>query len=98
MAWTEITRPKYQRDGRPSARGRVRYASKRYHGRGVVIDRATPAAACDLRSDARDQHARGGQCRLLYRAEWLPVAPAAEEFPALHNGAAAVSYTHLSEN
>ena len=78
MAWTEITRPKYQRDG-------LRYASDTTDEEWALIEPHLPAAGF-LRADARGQHARGGQCGFLHRPDRLPVAPAAEEFPALHIG------------
>ena len=45
MAWTEITRPKYQRDGRPSTRGRVRYASDTADAEWSVIEPHLPRPA-----------------------------------------------------
>src|SRR3984957_12171066 len=45
MAWTEITRPKYQRDGRPSTRGRVRYASDTADAEWAVIEPHLPPPA-----------------------------------------------------
>ena len=49
MAWIEITRPKYQRDG-------LRYASDTTD-RGMIVDRAAPPATGVVRAYARDQHA-----------------------------------------
>ncbi len=69
MVWAEITRPKYQRDG-------LRYASDTSEG---GVGGAAHTGAGVLRRDARDQHARGGQCRFLHCPDRLSVAPAAQK-------------------
>jgi transposase len=45
MAWTEITRPKYLRKGRPSTRGRVRYASDTSDAEWAEIEPQLPPPA-----------------------------------------------------
>jgi hypothetical protein len=79
MAWTEITHPKYRR----------RWAAlrKRYDGRGVGGDGTASAVGSPARTAPRDLVAHGGERDLLHRPELLPVAAAAEGFPAIHDGA-----------
>jgi transposase len=45
MAWTETTRPKYRRDGRPSTRGRVRYAGDTTDEEWALIEPHLPPPA-----------------------------------------------------
>jgi hypothetical protein len=45
MAWTETTRPKYRRDGRPSTRERVRHASDTTDEEWALIEPYLPPPA-----------------------------------------------------
>ena len=69
MAWTEITRPKYQREG-------LRYASDTTEEKWAVIA-PPPAAGAPARAAARDLAAQRARCDLLHRPKLLPVAYAA---------------------
>ena len=79
MAWTEITRAKYQRDG-------LRYASGTAGAEWAVIEPHL-AAPGGLRADAHDQAAGCRRCHFLHRPIGLPMAPVAQGFPAVHDGA-----------
>ena len=77
----EITRLKYRRDG-------LRYASDTTEEEWAVIEPLLPSPA-QGRGRRRTTMLRvGDECDLLHRAERLPMAHAAEGFPALHDGAA----------
>src|ERR1700733_10142119 len=85
MAWTEITRPKYLRKGRPSTRGRVRYASDTSDAEWAEIEpQLPPPAKCGR---TRETDLREVVNSIFYIAQtgcqWrlLPL-------PALHHGAA----------
>jgi hypothetical protein len=76
---TEITRPKYQRDG-------LRYASDTADAEWQVIEpHLPPPAKCGR---TRETDLREHECDFLHRANRLPVAPAAHGFPAVYDGAA----------
>ena len=77
MAWTEITRPKYRRDG-------LRYASDTTDEEWAVI---APMRRRQVRPRAENLGAPCGECNLLHRPELLSVADAAQGVPAVHDGA-----------
>jgi len=80
MAWTEITRAKYQRDG-------LRYASDTTDEEWALIEPHIPPPAS--RGRTRETGMREVvNSHHLHRPSRLPVAPAAQGVPALHNCAA----------
>jgi hypothetical protein len=80
MAWTEITRPKYQRDG-------LRYASDTTDEEWALIaPHLPPPASCGRTCKTSMREVVNFD--LLHRAIRLPMAPAAQGVPAIHNGAA----------
>ncbi len=82
--WTEITRPKYEREG-------LRYASDLTDREWELIG-ALPAARQSRWTAANDGSARGGQRDPVFAALGLSVAHAAEELPATLDGAALLLY------
>ena len=77
VAWTEITRRKYRRDG-------LRYASDTTDAEWAVIEPHMPPPANCGRPRA-DKPAGGGERDLLHRPNRLPVAHAAWRLSALHH-------------
>src|SRR6516225_2767053 len=76
--WTEITRRKYQREGQ-------RYASDLTDAEWALIEPHMPPAKRLGRP--RETELRDARCDLVYRADRLSVANAAEGVPAVHHGA-----------
>jgi hypothetical protein len=81
MAWTETTRPNYQREG-------LRYASDTTDAEWATIERHLPPPAPCGRTDARNRAARCRRCHLLDCSVGLPVAYVARGFPAVFDGPA----------
>src|SRR5215469_6119145 len=77
--WTEITRPKYEREEQ-------RYASDLTDAEWALIAPHMPAAK-RLGRPARDRVACRGRCDLVSGADRLPVADAAEGLSSVHDGA-----------
>ena len=77
--WTEITRRKYEREGQ-------RYASDLTHAEWALIEPHMPAAKA-FGPAARDRVARRTGRDLVYRADRLSVANAAEGLSAVHHRA-----------
>ena len=78
MAWTEITRQQYRRDG-------LRYASDTTDAEWSLIEPLLPPAS---RSAVHAQQTCGGdQCDPLHCVDGLPVAAVAEGLSALLDGA-----------
>jgi hypothetical protein len=73
MAWTEITRRKYRRDGDALC--------KRFDGFGMGFHRAAFASRIAAWPPARDRSATRLECDLVYGVHGAPVAPTAEKFP-----------------
>jgi hypothetical protein len=79
MAWTEITRRHYRRDG-------LRYESDTTDA-GVVCDGAASAACFGARASTCNRHANGDKCDPLHCVHRLPMAAVAEGLPTLLDGA-----------
>ena len=80
MVWTEITRPKYRRDG-------LRYASDTTDEEWAVIAPYMPGPR--RRGRPRMTATAGGDGRdLLHLAERMPVATSSERVSAIHDGPA----------
>src|SRR5215831_791721 len=75
--WTEISRPKYEREGQ-------RYASDLTDAEWALIAPHMPGASGPA---ARDRVACRGRCDLVSGADRLPVADAAEGLSSVHDGA-----------
>ena len=80
MAWTEITRRQYRRDG-------LRYASDLTDAEWALIGAVYAAAFAGLDGPAKTDLRVGGGRDPLYRLDGLPMAAIAEGFSALFDRA-----------
>src|SRR3954447_12268757 len=75
MAWTEITRRHYRREG-------LRYGSDTTDAEWFVMEPLLPPA-----TSASDRHADGDRCDPLHCVHRLPMAAVAQGLPTLLDGA-----------